>query len=60
MKQQPRPLEQARPAEEGRKSDPLMPGWAMALVLALALLVLLGYASPDMRAVYVAAWAACF
>lgn len=38
----------------------LMPGWAKVALVVVALLVMLGYASPDMRAVYVAAWAACF
>ncbi|MEK9816103.1 MAG: hypothetical protein VW447_03175 [Limnobacter sp.] len=38
----------------------LMPRWAKVVLVAFALLVMLGYASPDMRAVYVAAWAACF
>jgi hypothetical protein len=41
-------------------SAPLMPRWAKVAVVLFALLVMLGYASPDMRAVYVAAWAACF
>ncbi|WP_334118373.1 hypothetical protein [Limnobacter sp.] len=38
----------------------LMPRWAKVALLVVALLITLGYASPDMRAVYVAAWAACF
>jgi|TARA_B100000530_G_scaffold324694_1_gene261674 hypothetical protein len=38
----------------------MMPRWAKVVLVAFALLVMLGYASPDMRAVYVAAWAACF
>jgi hypothetical protein len=37
-----------------------MPRWAKVVLVVFALLVMLGYASPDMRAVYVAAWAACF
>jgi hypothetical protein len=39
---------------------PLMPRWGKIVLVVFALLVMLGYASPDMRAVYVAAWAACF
>ncbi|MBU0784842.1 MAG: hypothetical protein KJ798_11980 [Gammaproteobacteria bacterium] len=38
----------------------LMPRWALVALLLVALLLTLGYTSPDMRAVYVAAWAACF
>lgn len=37
-----------------------MPRWGKVALVVVALLVMLGYASPDMRAVYVAAWAACF
>ncbi|MEQ9107945.1 MAG: hypothetical protein RLO04_10805 [Limnobacter sp.] len=49
-----------KPPEHSNKADPLMPRWAKVAVVVFALLVMLGYASPDMRAVYVAAWAACF
>lgn len=38
----------------------LMPRWAKYLLVVFALLVMLGYTSPDMRAVYQAAWSACF
>lgn len=48
---------QHKPPENG---DRLMPRWAKVALLVVALLITLGYASPDMRAVYVAAWAACF
>ncbi|WP_291713007.1 hypothetical protein [Limnobacter sp. CACIAM 66H1] len=51
---------QPKPPENTDANTPLMPRWAKVVLVAFALLVMLGYASPDMRAVYVAAWAACF
>jgi hypothetical protein len=48
------------PPKPPSSDDRLMPKWAKVALVAVALLVMLGYASPDMRAVYVAAWAACF
>ncbi|WP_341237192.1 hypothetical protein [uncultured Limnobacter sp.] len=51
---------QHKPLENSQTSTPLMPRWAKVVLVVFALLVMLGYASPDMRAVYVAAWAACF
>ncbi|MEW6206169.1 MAG: hypothetical protein AB1516_12685 [Pseudomonadota bacterium] len=51
---------QHKPPETTQTNTPLMPRWAKVLLVVFALLVMLGYASPDMRAVYVAAWAACF
>ncbi|EDM85173.1 MULTISPECIES: hypothetical protein [unclassified Limnobacter] len=51
---------QPKPPENTDTNPPLMPRWAKVVLVAFALLVMLGYASPDMRAVYVAAWAACF
>ncbi|MFN7506226.1 MAG: hypothetical protein ACK5Q1_11785 [Limnobacter sp.] len=47
-------------APTNKPQAPLMPTWGKAVVVVFALLVMLGYCSPDMRAVYVAAWAACF
>ncbi|HEX4918289.1 MAG TPA: hypothetical protein VFV43_10360 [Limnobacter sp.] len=49
-----------KPLENQQTTSPLMPRWAQVALVVFALLVLLGYASPDMRAVYAAAWAACF
>lgn len=57
---QPRMSPQPKPPENTDTNPPLMPRWAKVVLVAFALLVMLGYASPDMRAVYVAAWAACF
>lgn len=51
---------QHKQPENEHVSKPLMPRWGMVVLVMFALLVMLGYASPDMRAVYVAAWAACF
>lgn len=56
-----RPMnQQPKQPEDTLPTTPLMPRWAKVIVVLFALLVMLGYASPDMRAVYVAAWAACF
>lgn len=49
-----------KPHDRNPGNDRLMPGWAKAALVVVALLALAGYLSPDMRAVYVAAWAACF
>ncbi len=49
-----------QPHKQPEAVDRLMPRWAKVVLVVFALLVMLGYASPDMRAVYVAAWAACF
>ncbi|MCR2745079.1 hypothetical protein [Limnobacter parvus] len=49
-----------QPKQPDSSAAPLMPRWAKVALVVVALLVMLGYASPDMRAVYVAAWAACF
>ena len=51
---------QHKPPETTESTTLLMPRWAKAVLVVVALLAVLGYASPDMRAVYVAAWAACF
>jgi hypothetical protein len=51
---------QHKPPENTESTTQLMPRWAKVVLVAVALLAALGYASPDMRAVYVAAWAACF
>lgn len=51
---------QPKPPDRQHTNTPLMPRWAKVVLVVFALLVMLGYASPDMRAVYVAAWAACF
>ncbi|MFN4327953.1 MAG: hypothetical protein ACK4FF_03665 [Limnobacter sp.] len=42
-----------------RHQTRLLPGWAKLALLAMALLAAAAYLSPDMRAVFVAAWAAC-
>ncbi|BET24914.1 hypothetical protein EV673_3027 [Limnobacter thiooxidans] len=49
-----------QPPSPRENNDRLMPQWGKVALVVVALLVMLGYASPDMRAVYVAAWAACF
>lgn len=49
-----------QPPKPPEKNGSLMPRWGKVALVVVALLVMLGYASPDMRAVYVAGWAACF
>jgi len=40
---------QYKPPENQQTSTPLMPRWAKVVLVAFALLVMLGYASPDMQ-----------
>lgn len=41
-------------------NKPLVPKWAWPLLALVLGLATSAWLSPDMRAVYVAAWAACF
>lgn len=52
------PKQQALLEENADK--PLIPGWAFALIALLVATALSAYFSADMRAVFTAAWAACF
>ncbi len=49
-----------KPPETHNPDKPLLPKWAAALLVVAALLATSAYFSADMRAVFVAAWAACF
>jgi hypothetical protein len=59
--QRSQPENQQTPGRPGHGTNlALLPGWGKVVIGMVALLALAGYLSPDMRAVYVAAWAACF
>ncbi len=49
-----------KPPETHKPDKPLLPKWAAVALVVAALLASSAYFSADMRAVFVAAWAACF
>lgn len=49
-----------KPPETHNTDKPLLPTWAAVVLVLAALLATSAYFSADMRAVFVAAWAACF